>query len=79
MNYFIFNWYKNEKYGEPVHRQNVVAAANRNDAELAFYREFGNPRWVTVNWIQPCIPNKPEPRYVYDYTPDGECYFPNKF
>ena len=52
MKNFIFEWFENRGFGNPVVRKNTVHAKNAQDATSAFIRTFGNLKKVTINFIQ---------------------------
>ena len=52
MKNFIFEWFENRKFGNPVVRKNTVHARSAQDATAAFIRTFGNLKKVTINFIQ---------------------------
>ena len=52
MKNFIFEWFENRMFDNPVVRNNTVHARNEQDATAAFIRTFGNLKKVTINFIQ---------------------------
>ena len=52
MKNFIFEWFENRGFGNPVVRKNTVLAKNAQDATAAFIRTFGNLKKITINFIQ---------------------------
>lgn len=49
---FIFNWHRNEKYSNPITRENMVEAETPSAATGVFMRTFGNLKLNTINFIQ---------------------------
>ena len=59
---FIFTWYENVKYGNPVERKNTISVMNKGDigatakaakaATEVFTRNFGSLRYNTILSIQ---------------------------
>ena len=52
MKNFIFEWFENREFSNPVVRKNTVHAKNAQDATAAFIHTFGNLKKVTINFIQ---------------------------
>ena len=59
MRKFIFTWYENVKYGNPVERKNTISVINKGDigatakaATEVFTRNFGSLKYNTIISIQ---------------------------
>lgn len=52
MKRFVVNWYKKEKYFEPIKRKNTVTADNVDAAISVFSRTFGNATHNVIESIQ---------------------------
>ena len=59
MRKFIFTWYENVKYGNPVERKNTISVINKGDigatakaATEVFTRNFGSLKYNTILSIQ---------------------------
>ena len=66
MKTFMFTWYKNEKYGNPIERHNLIQVTAGPDigtsAERAtnvFCKNFGNLKQNTIISIQEMANGKP--------------------
>lgn len=59
MNSFEFTWNKNEKYGEPITRKNIVQTKGDYKAAVAaFMSAFGNTRKNTIESVRNCSTNE---------------------
>lgn len=52
MKNFIFNWYRNEKYSEPIDRNIKIQSVDAKSATEIFMKTFGNLKKNTINYIQ---------------------------
>ena len=52
MSNFIFSWYKNERYGNPIERTNKISANSASAATDLFCKTFGDLRSTTIVKIQ---------------------------
>lgn len=57
---FVFNWYKNEKYGQPIVCNNTIVATSAKAATGLFMQAFGNLKKNTINYIQEINPDTKE-------------------
>lgn len=67
--YFNFNWYKNEKYREPIVRNTIITSSDFQPAVYAFRKAFGSLKENTINSIQEITKNG---------NPIGDSVYPNK-
>lgn len=66
MKTFVFTWYKNEKYGNPIERHNLIQVPAGPDigtsakrATDVFCKNFGNLKQNTIISIQEMANGKP--------------------
>ena len=65
MKHFMFTWYKNERYGTPIERHNLITVAGKETPAAAksatevFCRQFGNLKVNTIVSIQEMVNDKP--------------------
>ena len=52
MKNFIFEWYKNEKYHEPIIRHTKIQTCDMKNAVYVFRKSFGSLKKNTINFIQ---------------------------
>ena len=52
MKNFIFEWYKNDKYHDPIVRHTHIESTDMKSAVYAFKKTFGSLKKNTINFIQ---------------------------